>query len=88
MTTRVALISIIVSEMTHVEELNRILSENNKYIIGRMGIPYREKNVNLISVVVDAPQDKINTMTGKIGKLQGITSKTLFSPIIGEEQEG
>lgn len=86
MTTRVALISIIVSDTTHVEELNRILSENSNYIIGRMGIPYRNKGVNLISVMVDAPQDKINTMTGRIGKLQGITSKTLFSPIIGGEQ--
>jgi len=80
--TRVAVISIIVSDLTRVENLNRILSDNNQYIIGRMGVPYREKGINLISVVVDAPQDKINTMTGKIGKLPGITSKTLFSPIM------
>jgi len=88
MATRVAVISIIVSNTNHVEELNRILTNYNSYIIGRMGVPYREKGVNLISVVMDAPQDMINTMTGKIGRLQGITSKTLFSPLVTETQKG
>lgn len=80
MESRVAIIGIIVEEETSVDELNRILHEYGSYIIGRMGIPYRKKEINIISVAVDAPQDVISALSGKLGKLPGITSKTVYSP--------
>lgn len=79
METRVAVISIIVENPESVEALNRILHEYGSYIIGRMGLPYREKNISIISVAVDAPMDRINSMTGAIGKLAGITAKAAYS---------
>lgn len=82
METRVAVISIIVENGDSVSPLNDILHEYGKYIIGRMGIPYREKNVNIISVAVDAPQDVISTLSGKIGKLSGVQSKAAYSNVI------
>lgn len=81
METRVAVISIIVTEESAVIQLNQILHNYNKYIIGRMGIPYRTKNVNIICVAVDAPQDIINALSGKLGRLSGITAKTVYSNI-------
>jgi len=84
MATRVAVVAIIVESNEHIEELNKILSEYSQYIIGRMGIPYREKGINIISVALDAPQDAISTMTGRIGKLPGISSKTAYSQVISE----
>ena len=86
MKTRVAVISIIIENPDSVESVNKILSENRDYVIGRMGIPYREKKVNLISIVVDAPEDKINAMTGKLGKLDGVGAKTNYSNIITEQK--
>ena len=83
METRIALIGIIVENMESVEQLNALLHEYREYIVGRMGIPYREKNVNIISVAIDAPQDKINALSGKIGRLKGITAKTIYSNIGG-----
>lgn len=77
--TRVALISIIVENIKKTEELNRILHEYKDYIIGRMGIPYKAKNISVISVAVDAPQDEINALTGKLGRIDGISTKTTFS---------
>ena len=82
METRVALIGIIVENTDSVQEINNILHAHNQYIIGRMGLPYHKKNVNIISVVVDAPQDIISTISGKIGKLKGISTKTAYSSII------
>lgn len=87
MTTRVAVISIIVEEDGNTEELNRLLSEYGRYIIGRMGIPYRQKNINIISVAIDAPQDVTSTLTGKIGQLRGISSKTAYSQVQSEIAE-
>lgn len=84
MTTRVAVISIIVEENGNTEELNHLLSEYGKYIIGRMGIPYRKKSINIISVAIDAPQDVTSTLTGKIGQLQGISSKTAYSQVVSD----
>lgn len=81
METRVAVIGIIVENLESVEALNRILSEYGDMIIGRMGIPYKEKHINCITVVVDGKQDEINTMCGKIGKLDGVSSKTAFSNV-------
>ena len=82
MDTRVAVISIIVESPDSVEKLNSLLHEYGQYIIGRMGIPYREKNISIISIAIDAPQDAINTLSGKIGKLDGITAKTAYSNVV------
>ena len=81
METRVAVISIIVEVSESVEKLNNILHEYGKYIIGRMGVPYRQKNINIISIAVDAPQDMISTLAGKIGKLTGVSAKTAYSGV-------
>lgn len=83
METRIALIGIIVENMASIEQLNHLLHEYGNYIIGRMGIPYREKGVNIISVAIDGPQDIINALSGKIGRLNGITAKTVYSNVIG-----
>ena len=88
MRTRVAVISIIVENPDSIEKLNRLLFENRDYIIGRMGIPYREKNVNLISIAIDAPEDIINALTGKLGRLDGVGAKTNYSNVITEKKEG
>ena len=82
MDSRGALISIIVEQADSVEALNRILHEYGAYIIGRMGLPYREKGVNIISVVLDAPQDAISALSGKIGRLEGVSAKTQYSHVI------
>ena len=79
METRVAIVGIIVENMDSVKVLNDILHEYGKYIIGRLGIPYPKKHVNVITVVVDAKQDVINALSGKIGRLDGITVKTISS---------
>ncbi len=81
METRVALIGIIVENKDSVEQLNRLLHEYGNAIIGRMGIPYRERGINIISVAIDAPQDTINALSGKIGKLNGISAKTVYSNV-------
>jgi len=82
METRVAIIGIIVENSESVSELNAILHEYGSYIIGRMGIPYSEKNVSVISVAVDAPQDVISALSGKIGKLDGVSAKTAYSKVV------
>lgn len=74
-----ALIGIIVENTDSAVKLNNILHEYGNYIIGRMGVPYRIKSMNIISVVVDAPQSVISAMSGKIGMLQGVTSKVIYS---------
>ena len=76
---RIALISIIVEEMNSVESLNALLHEYADCILGRMGLPCRERGISLISVAVDAEQDKISALSGKIGKLEGISAKTVYS---------
>ena len=82
METRVAVISIIVENEKVIEELNHLLHENGKYIIGRMGIPYREKGINIISIAIDAPQDIISALSGKIVRLKGVSTKTAYSNVI------
>ncbi len=79
METRVAVISVIVEDIAGVKTLNDILHNYNEYIIGRMGIPYKHKSINIISIAVDAPQDTISAIAGKIGRIDGITSKTMYS---------
>lgn len=81
METRVAVIGIIVRNKDSIEELNKTLSEYGQYIIGRMGVPYHKKEVNIISIAIDAPQDVINTLSGKIGRLDGISAKTAYSEV-------
>lgn len=81
METRVAVISIIVEDQESPEEINRILHSYRQYIIGRMGIPYREKGINIISVAVDAPENEITALSGKIGRLAGVSTKTAYSRI-------
>ena len=78
---RIAVISIIVEDRAQSSEINTILSQFGDYVIGRMGIPYKEKSVFIISVAVDAPAEVINTITGKIGQLSGVTAKTLMSKL-------
>lgn len=85
MATRVAVMSIIVENPESVEKLNQILHENGPYIIGRMGIPYREKKINIISIALDAPQNAISSMSGKIGNLPGVSVKTAYSAVVSED---
>ena len=75
---RIAVVSILVSDRGASEEINALLSAYGEWIIGRMGIPYREKNVSILSVVMDAPVETVNTLTGKIGKMKGVSVKALF----------
>lgn len=79
MEKRVALISIIVEDPDGASRINEILHTASQYIVGRMGIPYREKNISIISVVIDAPQDVINNVSGRLGRLSGVTAKTMYS---------
>ncbi|MBQ7127049.1 iron-only hydrogenase system regulator [bacterium] len=79
--TRVAIIAIIVEDNSVINSVQALLTEYSEYIIGRMGIPYKEKNVKIISVVLDAPADIINALTGKIGKLKNVSAKTVYSKV-------
>ena len=85
METRIALIGIIVENMDSVDRLNGLLHEYGRYIIGRMGIPYRARGVNIISIAIDAPQDTISTLAGKVGNLPGVSVKTALSGVLGHD---
>ena len=85
MATRVAVMSIIVENGETVQRLNEILHEYGEYIIGRMGIPYKQRKINIISIAIDAPQDTISTLAGRIGALSGINVKAAFSSVISGE---
>ena len=80
--TRVAVMGIIVEDINSTEALNAILHDYARYIIGRMGVPYREKNISIVSIALDAPQDTISAMSGRIGKLSGVSVKTAYSNVI------
>ena len=84
MDTRVALISIIVEQDDAIEELNTLLHEARQYIIGRMGIPYRARGINIITIAIDAPQDEISSLAGKLGNIHGISVKTAYSKVTDE----
>ena len=86
METRIAVMGIIVEDTDSVEALNALLHEYGNYIIGRMGIPYRDKGLNIVSVAIDAPQDIISALSGKIGKLAGVSVKTAYSNISGQDK--
>lgn len=77
--SRIAVIGIIVENLDAVGEVNEILHQYGRYIIGRMGLPYREKQINIISIVMDAPSDIISAVSGKLGRLPGVNSKALYS---------
>ena len=85
METRVAVMSIIVENPEAVEGLNGILHEYGEFIIGRMGIPYRKRKISIISVALDAPQNTISSLAGKIGSLSGVSVKTAYSGNIYQE---
>ncbi|MDO4273128.1 MAG: iron-only hydrogenase system regulator [Eubacteriales bacterium] len=79
MPTRIAVIAIIVEDRSKSEELNQILHQYGEFIVGRMGVPYKPKEISVISVILDAPQEKISALSGKLGMLQGVSSKTVYS---------
>jgi len=85
METRVAVMSIIVEDGNAVEKLNAILHEFGEYIIGRMGIPYRKRGINIISIALDAPQDTIASLAGRVGGLRGVSVKTAYSGVQSHE---
>lgn len=86
MSKRVAVMGIIVENQNVVSELNSLLHDYSKFIIGRMGLPYREKNISIISIAIDAPQDDISALSGKIGKLPGISVKTAYSNVVTDDE--
>ena len=79
METRVAVISIIIENPESVQAMNEILHQYSEYIIGRMGIAYRSKGISIVCIAVDAPQEIISALSGKIGRLDGVTSKAAYS---------
>lgn len=79
MDTRIALIGIVLNSTESVDELNHLLSQYSSYIIGRMGIPYREKNLSVISLAMAAPADSISALSGKLGMRPGVTTKTIYA---------
>ena len=78
---RVALISIVVEDLSASERINSVLHDFSQYIIGRMGIPYQKRGIALISVAIDAPQDVISALSGKLGMIRGVSTKTIFSKL-------
>ena len=85
MQTRVAVMSIIVENPEAVEPLNALLHEYGEFIIGRMGIPYRKRSISIISIALDAPQNTISALSGKVGSLPGVSVKTAYSNVIGTD---
>ncbi len=85
METRVAVMGIIIENPESVAQLNAVLHDYADFIIGRMGIPYRERKINIVSIAIDAPQDTISALSGKVGNLNGISVKTAYSNIISHE---
>lgn len=87
MDSRVALIGIMVEKESSVESLNKLLHQYSNYIVGRMGIPYHKREINIISVVIDAPADVISALSGKLGMLPGVTSKAVYSKVTRNREE-
>lgn len=82
MSTRVAVIAIIVENHNSVNAINALLHDASGYVLGRMGVPYRERGISLISVALDAPQDVISALSGRIGALPGVSVKTVYSNVV------
>ena len=85
METRIAVISIIVEKPEAVIALNELLHQYSQYVIGRMGIPYRHRGISIISVAVEAPQDAISSLSGKLGRMEGVSAKATYSQYIYRE---
>lgn len=85
--TRISVVGIIIEDRSSAEQVNELLHQYGDYIIGRMGLPYAKKKVNIISVVLDAPMDVISALSGKLGRLKGVSSKALYSKAEGEKDE-
>ena len=81
METRLALIGIIVGKRDAADRLNELLHEYGQYIVGRMGVPYKNKDIHVISVIIDAPQDVVSALTGKLGMLPDVSTKTIYPPL-------
>ena len=86
MDTRIALMAIIVENTESVEELNQLLHQYGEHVIGRMGLPYRKRGISILSVAMDAPQDIISTLSGKIGRLPGVSVKTAYSNVVSHDE--
>ena len=86
MENRIAALSIIVEDSESVEALNAVLHEYASYILGRMGIPYRKRGINIISIVIDAPQNEIAALAGKLGNMSGVRVKTAYSGVQGNNE--
>jgi putative iron-only hydrogenase system regulator len=86
METRVALIGIMVSNRDSAGRINAILQEYGDYIVGRMGIPYQKRQVSVISIVLDAPQDMISALSGKLGMLPHVSTKTVYAKLPSAEE--
>ena len=86
MDTRIALMAIIVENIESVEELNQLLHQYGEHVIGRMGLPYRKRGISILSVAMDAPQDVISTLSGKIGRLPGVSVKTAYSNVVSHDE--
>ena len=82
METRVAVIGIIVENTESTEKINSILHEYAQYILGRMGVPYQKRGISVISIIIDAPQPVISALSGKLGKLEGVSTKALYSNVM------
>ena len=82
METRVAVIGIIVENTEAAEKINSILHEYAQYILGRMGVPYQKRGISVISIIIDAPQPVISALSGKLGKLEGVSTKALYSNVM------
>lgn len=85
METRLALIGVIVSNRETTARLNELLHDYGQYIIGRMGVPYKDKHINVISIIIDAPQDIISALSGKLGMLPDVSTKTIYPPLPEQE---
>jgi putative iron-only hydrogenase system regulator len=82
METRVAVISIILENSASINEVNKLISDCSDYVVGRMGIPYKKRGLSIISIVIDSPQDVISTLSGKLGRLDGVSTKTAYSKYV------
>ena len=85
--TRISVVGIIIEDRSSAEQVNELLHQYGDYIIGRMGLPYAKKKVNIISIAIDAPQDVISSLSGKIGRLKGVSAKTAYSNVITKAEE-
>lgn len=86
MNTRVALIGVVVENFESTKKLNDLLHQYGQYIIGRMGVPYKSRNISIISVIIDAPGDVISALSGKLGMLPGVNTKTIYSKVQSSEE--